>query len=75
MGDIEILLLKVAVKGLVENLSRNGIGMADLLEDGAHYYLGGQEYLITCKRVEDDEYQNKRSPAPETGREHPEARD
>nr|DAZ65993.1 MAG TPA: hypothetical protein [Caudoviricetes sp.] len=55
MGDIERLLLKAAEKGLVENLSRNGIGIADLLEDGAHYYLGGQEYLITCKRVEDDE--------------------
>lgn len=55
MGDIERLLLKAATKGLVENLSRNGIGMADLLEDGVNYYLDGQEYMITCKKVEDDE--------------------
>lgn len=54
MGDIEILLLKAATRGLVENLSRNGIGMADLLEDGVHYYLDGQEYLISCKKVDDD---------------------
>ncbi len=55
MGDIERLLLKAAARGLVENLSRKGIGIADLLDDGVHYYLDGLEYVITCKKVEDDE--------------------
>lgn len=55
MGDIERLLLKTAVKSLIENLSRSGIGMVDTIDDdGIHYLLNGHEYLISCKKVEDD---------------------